>query len=395
MCISRRIVMKKSAGILLITIFLTSSIVAAESSVPTTGLIGEDLRLELRTQELILERIIRHYDKNRIIVHHNVVSYYINDFGALFEVQRFPVSEVNIFNQFGLPDNPERTKYIWSEEKNAIVKFEAKHSKKDSVKVVKMVDDYLKDLNLAAFEFFADYISETTRIIENETVLIHFDVNLNNKIPKEFDRDMIEKIVPISIQISAKISDLKNFQKGNLSIDQLNRKIVFKKIMINPQSYSYKILGDIIESAVKSIKSDDDKPFSIYSTSFIVENLGAVYFFVTQYQQDKSISDFGGLFESLFGRRSENKDEKNQYDDLVREYKLRFAKVVFQYGDKLKDIRDDEWIVLMPIIGYHGQIKTRFVMKIQKKYVTEPEINNMTFNEFLNRLQVYDDEVFD
>ena len=98
--------------IIIVLIFITSIFISAKDVEFKSGIISEDLRHELKTQEVILERILKHYDKNRIINHYNVSSYYIENYGALFELQRFPTSESNIFNQFGAPDSRNKTKYI-------------------------------------------------------------------------------------------------------------------------------------------------------------------------------------------------------------------------------------------------------------------------------------------
>ena len=64
--------------IMFLSFILTISILAKGPG-PKNGIISEDLRHELKTQEVILERIIKHYDKNRIINHYNVASYYIEN----------------------------------------------------------------------------------------------------------------------------------------------------------------------------------------------------------------------------------------------------------------------------------------------------------------------------
>jgi hypothetical protein len=362
------------------------------------GIISEDLRHELKTQEVILERIIKHYDKNRIIVHHNVTSYYIEDYGTLFEVQRFPTSELNLFNQFGASDNKSKTKYVWSEEKNTIVKFESKHSKEDSIQVVKMVDDFIKDLHLAVFEFFADYISAVNWLKENDKVCIHFDINLYRKIPNEYNRAMVENIIPVSIQASVETSTLKEFQKGNLSIEQFDRKIKIDKILINPQSYNYKILGDVIVSGVKSIKEENKRPFSGYTTSFNIPDLGAMYFLVAQYHSTSSFDDIGGIFEYLFGKRFDkdyNNEDEDPFSDSLIELKYKLAKSVGQYGHKLDNLEGNQWIVLFVNIGRnHGGFKSRFVMKIQKKYVDIFAGDNISFEEFADHVQIYDEEFY-
>ena len=370
----------------------------AKGSGHVNGIISEDLRHELRTQELILERIIKHYDKNRIINHYNVASYYVENYGALFEIQRFPVSEANLFKQFGVPDNKNKTKYIWSEEKNAIVKFESKHSREDSIQVVKMVDNYIKDLHLAIFEFFADYMSEINLLKDNDKVCIHFDISLYGKISKEFNRGMVENIVPLSIQASVDAADLKKFRQKMLSIEQLDKKIKIKKILMNPQNYNYNILSDVIESTVRSIKEGKERPFSLHTTSFNISDLGALYFLVAQYHSTKSFNNVGSIFEYLFGLNSDSEeegDEEDIYNKSIAELKLRLTKSVGQYAHKLKDLDENKWVVLLVNIGQnHGGFKSRFVMKIQKKYVDQFENNMISFEEFQDHVEIYEEELY-
>lgn len=378
-----------------IIILLLISTVFAQKEIGVNGIISEDLRYELKTQEVILERIIKHYDKNRIISHGNVASYYIEDYGALFEVQRFPTSESNLFNQFGAPDDNSKTKYIWSDETNAIVKFEAKHSREDSFQVVKMVDEYLKDLHLAIFEFYADYISTVNWIKENEKICIHFDINMYRQIPKKYERTMVENIVPIALQASIEASELAKFHKGNLSIQKFDQKIKIDKIMVDPQTYNYKILGDVIESIVRSIKQGNERPFNLHTTSIKIPDLGALYFLVAQHHSGKSFNDVGSIFEYLFGRNSDNqgKAEKDDvYAQSISEMKLKLAKSVAQYGNKLKDLNKNQWILLLVNIGRYGGFKSRFVMKIQKKYVDAYADNQLSFDEFKNHVQIFEEE---
>lgn len=380
---------------IIILLIITTGFARKHSGVK--GIISEDFRYELKTQEIILERIIKHYDKNKIISHGNVTSYYIEDYGALFEVQRFPTSETNLFNQFGTPDDDSKTRYLWSEEKNAVVKFESKHGREDSLRVVKMVDEHLKDLHLAVFEFFADYMSASSWIKENEKVCIHFDINMYRQIPKKYDQSMVENIVPIALQASVGASDLAKFHKGNLSIKQFDQKIKIDKIMVDPQTYNYKILGDVIESDIKSIKEGKERPFSGYTTSIKISDLGVLCFVVAQHNSSRSFNDVGSIFEYLFGNKSSDKDEKdeeNMFSKSLIELKLRIAESVGQYGHKLDDLNENQWIVLLVNIGKnYGDFKSRFVMKIQKKYVDAYAGNQLSFEEFEEHVQIYDEEI--
>jgi hypothetical protein len=389
--------MYKYIRIIFLLLVLTTTILAFKSG-SQNGIISEDLRHALNTQEAILETIIKHYDKNRIIAHHNVVSYYIENYGILFEVQRFPTSEIDLFDQFGEHAAQGRTKYAWSEEKNAIIKYEVKHSKKDSVQVIKLVDEYLQDLRVAIFEFFADYISKVNWLTENEKVCIHLDIKINRKIPKEFDRTMIEKFVPVSLQASIKVADLKDFQMGNLTIEQLDRKIKFDKILVDPQSYNYKILGDVIVSTVKSIKSGNVRPFTIYTTSFNIADLGVIYFLVTQHHSTGYSNNIINFFEQLLGDRSEKEtygDRQDKFSSLLKEFRHRLAKSVGQYAHKLDNLNENQWIVLLVNIGgNYDSFKSRFVIKIQKKHVNDYAENNISFEEFEEHVEFYDEEFY-
>ena len=383
--------------IIFLLLFITT-ILFANKTVSQNGIISEDLRHELKTQEVILERIIKHYDKSRIITHQNVASYYIENYGALFEVQRFPTSEINLFNQFGAPDSQSKTKYIWSDEKNAIIKFESKHSGEDSLQVINIVNEYIKDLHLAVFEFFADYISAVNWLKENDKVCIHFDINLYRKIPKEYNRAMVENIVPVSIQASIKSGDVKEFQKGNLSIEQFDRKIKMEKILINPQTYNYKILGDVIESDVRSIKEGKERPFNVYTTSFNIPDLGVLYFLVTQHHSNNSFNNVGSIFEYLFGQRSDkdnDTEDEDPFSKSLTELKVKLAHSVGQYAHKLDDLNENQWIVLLVNIGKnYGGFKSRFVMKIQKKYVDKLTGDKISFEEFQEHVEIYDEELY-
>jgi len=388
--------MYKLISIILLTFILTISITAKDTG-PKTGIISEDLRHELKTQEVILERIIKHYDKNRIINHYNITSYYIENFGALFELQRFPTSESNIFNQFGTPDNRNKTKYIWSEDKNAIVKFESKHSIDDSLQVIKMVDSYVQDIHLAVFEFFADYMNPVNWLKENEKVCVHFDLNLYRKIPKEYNRAMVENIVPLSIQASVSTGDIKLFQKGELSIDQFDKQIKIEKILMNAQSYNYNILGDVIESTARSVKEGKERPFSLYTTSIKISDLGVLYFLVAQHKSERSFNDVGSIFEYLFGMNSDDEemDENDIFEKSFNELKTRLATSVGQYAHQLKDLNENQWIVLLANIGSnYGGFKSRFVMKIQKKNVDQYENNMISLEEYLKHIEIYEDELY-
>jgi len=336
--------------------------------------------------------------KNRIINHYNVASYYIENYGALFELQRFPTSEMNLFNQFGAPDNRSKTKYIWSEEKNAIVKFESKHSKEDSLQVVKMVDNYVQDIHLAIFEFFADYMSSVNWLKDNDKVCVHFDVNLYRKIPKEYNRAMIENIVPLSLQASVTIAEIKKYQKGNLSIEEFDKKIKIDKILINPQSYNYNILGDVIESATKSIKEGKERPFRLYTTSIKIPDLGVLYFLVAQHHTGRSFNDVGSIFEYLFGRNSDDEDSMDEADlfkNSLNQMKTRLATSVGQYAHKLNDLDENQWIILLVNIGRnYGGFKSRFVIKIQKKYIDQFEHNMISLEEYLKHVEIYEEELY-
>ena len=378
-------------------LILIATLSFAKDNSIVTGIISEDLRHELKTHEVILERIIKHYDKNRIITHHNVSSYYIEGYGSIFEVQRFPTSEINLFNQFGDEDTKSKTKYVWSDEKNAIVKFESKHSRDDSMQVIKMVDDYIKDIHLAVFEFFADYMSAANWTKGNENVLIHFDINLYRKIPKEYDRDMVEHIVPVALQAWISVEDLKKFYNGDLTIKQLDKKIKIEKINVNPKSYNYKILGDVMASAVKSVKAKGERPFTTYTTCFKKSDLGVLYFFVAQYNTDRPLNDVSNFFDFLFGSR-ENDDKKIEenvhYNNVINELKFRLIKSVGQYAHKLDDLSENQWIILLVNIGNYGNFKSRFVMKIQKKYVNQLTSDNLSFDEFRDHVQIFEEEFY-
>ena len=273
-----------------------------------------------------------------------------------------------------------------------------KYSKKDSVKVIQLVDEYLQDLRVAIFEFFADYISKVNWSNENDKVCIHFDIKINRKIPKEFDRTMIENIVPISLQASIKIADLKDFQMGNLTIEQLDRKIKFDKIMVDPQSYNYKILGDVIVSAVKSIKSGNVRPFTLYTTSFNIADLGAIYFLVTQHHSRGYSNNIINFFEQLLGDRSEketNGDKQDKFSSLLKEFRHRLVKSVVQYAHKLDNLNENQWIILLVNIGEnYGSFKSRFVMKIQKKHIDDFAENKISYKEFEEHVQIYEEEIY-
>ena len=380
-----------------LSLLVMTAYLYANKPITQSGILSEDLRYELNTQEVILERIIKHYDKNNIIAHHNVASYYIEGYGAMFEVQRFPILESNLFKQFGVPDDNSKTKYVWSEEKNAIVKFESKHSKKDSIAVIKMVDDYIKDLHLTVFEFFADYMSEVDWLKENDKVCVHFDVSLYSKIPKEYNRAMVENIVPLSIQAIVESADLKKFRQRVLDIEQIDKKIKISKIFMNSQSYNFKILGDVIESAVRSIKEGTERPFNLHTTSIKIHDLGILYFLVAQHHSNKSFNNVESIFEFLFGKKSDNEDESNEefmYDKSISELKLRLAKSVGQYAHKIKDLNENQSIVLLANIGRYGGFKSRFVMKIQKRLVDQLQQNIISMEEYLEKVKIYEEELY-
>lgn len=380
--------------LILLIFLITIPVYAVESN---TGVISEELREKMKTQEVILERIIRHYDKDRILVGHNVSSYYINGYGVLFELQRFPQSEFRFFDRFGLNSEETGSKYTWSEEKKAIVRIDTRHGKDDEIELKKMVQKILRNIRLGVFEFLADYFSPIQWLDENEKVYFHFDINVNKKIPQDYDRQLVENVVPISWQATVKMSDLVKFNEEKISVEQLDKKIKIDLIYLNNESYSNKILGDVINSAVRSIKDKDKRPFSLYTTSINISDMGALFFLVTQFNYSESSDFFENFFENLFRGQSKSdagKNSEEKYAKLLEELKFRLAKSVGQYGHKIKNVQENQWIILIVNIGRHGSFKSRFVMKFQKKNIDAYANNVISLEEFWDTVQIFNEELY-
>jgi len=183
-----------------------------------------------------------------------------------------------------------------------------------------------------------------------------------------------------------------------LSIEEFDKKIKIDKILINPQSYNYNILGDVIESATKSIKEGKERPFRLYTTSIKIPDLGVLYFLVAQHHTGRSFNDVGSIFEYLFGRNSDDEDSMDEADlfkNSLNQMKTRLATSVGQYAHKLNDLDENQWIILLVNIGRnYGGFKSRFVIKIQKKYIDQFEHNMISLEEYLKHVEIYEEELY-
>ena len=221
---------------------------------------------------------------------------------------------------------------------------------------------------------------------------------------------------PIQLHTVSK-SHISDYRSGKLSEKQFNSKILLTSMEDkNEMGSQIDILAYVLDSAVKT-QSINNRDFGLSDqgvSGLYINNFGALFIIKTSYGQfgenyillNSDIMNFSSsqidVIKDISAdeNRKRIKDRKKElekqaeiYLNTVKNYKVSFSKLLGNYGNTLRLVKNDEWVCVMTNwytpnnVKHSGAMQNSLIMRVRKSDLVDYNRGNISNEDFFKKIK--------
>jgi len=352
----------------------------------------EKLNDDLSIMEGIIDKLIGSVVSNEWPSTSRSQGFYVPDYGIIFSV---PISKSISGPLFVFPSFPKK------QNSNGL-SFSFGMREPDRTKIEEQEKEFLDNISIKIHKFLGIYADAIGQMKPDDKISVYIYDNFSRS--------------PIQLHTVLK-SHISDFRSGKLDEKEFNSKILLTSLGTkNEMRSQIDILAYVLDSAVKT-QSRNDHTIGLTDhgvNGLYLNDFGALFLIKTSYGQfgenyillESDLLNFSSTQIDIIGdisadenrkrikiRKMELEKQAKIYLNNVNNYKISFSKLLGNYGNTLRLVKNDEWVCLMTNWQNPNQVKhsgvrqNSLVIRVRKSDLVDYNRGEISNEDFFKKIK--------